>query len=627
MNSQFSFATESLFPIMFAINLMFGLVLFTVFRREDNNAVLFWMSACFVFCLGGLLISTRNYLPVVIGYSLSNSLILLSHYLNLRSIEIFNYGKSRRYLWAELFCIIYGLGFIFIKQKNSPELVASYVSICNFVFQIWIFIKLISMRGFALNKFSNLIAYCYLVGSLIWLLRLYLSKVYSFGESTDPGFANWLTLLTLVLILLLRHFFFLALLLTKSSQQLNNISELIHEKDQLMIELAHEKSVAELANKAKGQFLANVSHEVRTPLHGLIGMVSILLKSTMTEEIKKSLDKVLYSSKALLFILNDILEFSKIDAGIVKIHNEPFVVKNLLNDVVDFFSIPIASKNIDLRLEIDPSIPHDVKGDFYKLRQVLFNLIGNSIKFTETGYVMVKARLDHLDGQWVTFTLMVIDTGIGISPNDIEEIFKPFNQIDNTNTRKYDGIGLGLSISQSILKNMGSELVMKSQQNIGTEASFQLRLERSLMIESKPPLLKNQQITSVSFNFSSLEGHHILVVEDNLINIEVLRQYLNFLKIKVDCVTDGLLCLDALQNHQYDLILMDIQIPNLDGIQTTKKIRAMNQFTDIPIIGLSAGFAKKDREIGLESGMNDFLVKPFEVEDLAKLLMRYIKQS
>ncbi len=611
--------------MMVAINVMFGLVLATLFRREDNRAVFFWMMACFSFCIGALLISTRNNLPVVIGYSISNCLILLSHYLNFRSIEIFNNGKSPRYLWAELFCILYGLGFIFLKEKNSPELIASYVGICNMVFQFWIFIKLFSMRGFAPNKFSNLIGYCYLVGSLIWLLRLVLSNLYGFGESSDPGFANWLTLLILVLIVLLRHFFFLALLLTKSTEQLNNIGLLVKEKDMLLQDLSLKKAEAEMANSAKSQFLANVSHEIRTPLHGLIGMVSMLLKSTMTEEIRKPLDKVLYSSKALLFILNDILEFSKIDAGIVIVHNEPFSVSNLFNEVADFFTIPTANKNIDLLVEVDSSIPHDVKGDFYKLRQVLFNLVGNAVKFTETGSVLLKARLDHLDGQWATLTMIVTDTGIGIPPKDIEEIFKPFNQIDNTNSRKYDGVGLGLSITQSLLQNMSSKLVMKSQLNIGTQASFQLRLERSSIIEPKPDALKDQQINSESLNLSPLEGRHILVVEDHLINIEVIRQYLNFLKIQVHCVTDGLQCLDALQKNTYDLILMDIQIPILDGVQTTKKIRAMYQFADIPIIGLSAGFAKKEREIALESGMNDFLVKPFEIEDLAQLLVKYIK--
>ncbi|WP_281994006.1 response regulator [Polynucleobacter sp. SHI2] len=386
-----------------------------------------------------------------------------------------------------------------------------------------------------------------------------------------------------------------------------------------------ERANVEIVNKAKGQFLANISHEIRTPLHGLIGLVSMVLKSSLSEEVRKSLDKVLYSSKALLVILNDILDFSKIEAGVIEIRNEPFKMKSLLDDTHDLFSIPAAEKGIELRFDIDPATPEVMVGDFYKLRQVLFNLVGNSIKFTHQGYVEVKVRIDQIEAETVRLTMTIKDTGFGISEKDLKAIFEPFNQLDNTNSRQYDGVGLGLPITQSILLKMGTELVMKSQPGVGTESTFAIRLginhdapNQHFTLQSTNP------VTEVSVPYKSLAGLHVLVAEDNPINIEVVRHYLNFLKIKYHIVMDGQQCLEALKNNRYDGVLMDIQMPNLDGIQATYRIRLIKELKDIPIIGLSAGVAKSDREKGLQSGMNDFLVKPFDVEELAKTLMKYL---
>ncbi len=406
-------------------------------------------------------------------------------------------------------------------------------------------------------------------------------------------------------------------------QELLNVNQLLEEKEQLVKELSEEKMKSESANVAKGHFLANVSHEIRTPLHGLIGLTSMMLKSSMSEEIRKSLDKVLYSSKALLVILNDILDFSKIEAGVIEIHNEPFKMKHLVDDVHDLFSIPATEKGLELRFDIDPATPEVMIGDFYKLRQVLFNLVGNSIKFTQQGFVEVKVRVDQREAGSLGLTMMVKDTGIGISEKDLKVIFEPFNQLDNTNSRRYDGVGLGLPITQNILLKMGSELVMKSQPGVGTESTFAIRLEINDRIPYKHRTLKAPSLEEGSnMPYASLVGRHVLVAEDNPINIEVVRQYLSFLKIESHFVTDGLQCLEALKNNRYDWVLMDIQMPNLDGVQATNQIRLIQEMKDLPIIGLSAGVAESDREKGLQSGMNDFLVKPFEVDELAKTLMK-----
>jgi len=400
---------------------------------------------------------------------------------------------------------------------------------------------------------------------------------------------------------------------------------LLVEKDQLIEVLSQEKMRSESANLAKSQFLANVSHEIRTPLHGLIGLTSMTLKSSMSEDIRKSLDKVLYSSKALLVILNDILDFSKIEAGVIEINNEPFKMKHLMDDIKDLFSISATEKDIELRFDIDPATPEVMIGDFYKLRQVLFNLVGNSIKFTQQGYVEVRVRIDQIEAESVRVTMTVKDTGIGISEKDLKVIFEPFNQLDNTNSRRYDGVGLGLPITKNLLLKMGSELMMKSQPVVGSESTFAILLGINDRIPYKHRTLQASSLKEESsLPYELLAGRHVLVAEDNQINIEVLRQYLHFLKIESHFVTDGLQCLEVLKNNRYDGVLMDIQMPNLDGLQATYQIRLMEGVKDIPIIGLSAGVAESDREKGLQSGMNDFLAKPFEVEDLAKTLMKYL---
>jgi CheY-like chemotaxis protein len=344
----------------------------------------------------------------------------------------------------------------------------------------------------------------------------------------------------------------------------------------------------------------------------------------MSNDIRKSLDKVLYSSKALLIILNDILDFSKVDAGKYDIVNDPFKIKTIFDDTADLFLNPASEKNIEIQFHIDKNMPPDLLGDFYKLRQVIFNLVGNAIKFTEQGSIQVRAEVDCIENNVVNVTIRVIDTGIGISEDNLKNIYEPFHQIDNSNTRKYDGVGLGISICQNILRNMGSHLKMRSQLHVGTDASFQLRLEVQSNSETiiQPVVLSSLDDDQEALK--AIPNKRILVAEDNSINLDVIRHYLEFLSIGFTLVTNGDQCIEELQRNQYDLVLMDIQMPILDGIQATQKIRQLDQIKSIPIIGLSAGVRENEREICFQSGMNDFLGKPFEIEDLAKILRKHL---
>ena len=623
-NGQLMFATETLFPVLFIINLMFGILLLILFKKKNNYSAKYWIWACFSFCVGSFLIAARNYLPMFIGYILANFLLSYSHYLCYQSVEHFNKGKNVDNLGMKLFCAVYALGYSYVVMNDLTEYVGTYAGVANFILQFWIFIKIYKMRSIEVNQFSNVIAFCYLATSLVWFGRAFISLFYKLQMYGDHSFWDWMTLTVITMLILLKHFLYGAMQLTKSSENLSSVEELLKERESLISQLQVEKLNAEKANAAKSQFLANVSHEIRTPLHGLIGLVSTVLKSPMSNDIRKSLDKVLYSSKALLIILNDILDFSKVDSGKYEIVNEPFKFKTLFDDTADLFISATSEKNIRIQLHIDENLPPNLLGDFYKLRQVIFNLVGNAIKFTEQGSIQVRAEVDRIENNEVNLTIRVIDTGIGISEDNLKKIYEPFHQIDNSNTRKYDGVGLGISICQNILRNMGSHLEMRSQLHVGTEASFQLSLEIQSNSESiiQPVVLSSLDDDQEALN--AIPNKRILVAEDNSINLDVIRHYLGYLNVEFALVTNGEQCIEELKRNQYDLVLMDIQMPILDGIQATKKIRQLNQIKAIPIIGLSAGVGENEREICFQSGMNDFLGKPFEIEDLAKILRKYL---
>ena len=353
-----------------------------------------------------------------------------------------------------------------------------------------------------------------------------------------------------------------------------------------------------------------------------------MLRSPLSEEVKKSLDKALYSSKTLLHVLNDILNFSKIDAGVDEVRAESFTIKQLFDDVSDLFLIAAADKNIQLRFDLDARIPENLIGDFFKLRQVLFNLVGNATKFTPHGFIEVKAHLEQINDQLVSIIISVKDSGVGISAENLQEVFQPFRQLDNTSSRNHDGVGLGLAIVKKILSLMDSELVLKSQPGIGTEASFIFKLPMAQNaskehLELKPHPQDSELNVLSQDSFANLR---LLVAEDNLINVEVLRHYLEFLKINAHFVSDGQACIEELQRNFYDMVLMDIQMPKLDGVAATQQIRMIQAFKEIPIIGLSASIGLEDREKSIRGGMNDYLVKPFEIDDLSKMILKYIKK-
>ena len=394
------------------------------------------------------------------------------------------------------------------------------------------------------------------------------------------------------------------------------------------IELSSAKLRAEVASHAKSQFLATMSHEIRTPLNGIIGTSSLALQQSLTEEVTKYFETISVSSNALLTILNQILEFSKIEANKVVIMNELFDLNQLLNHVNNLFYSSCQLKNIDLILDLDKKIPQQLIGDVKKIQQVLFNLVGNAIKFTNSGSITIKTQFNGIHHQYVDFSISIIDTGMGISQEDFIRILKPFEQLDTQISRKFGGTGLGLSISQEILFLMNSRLQMESSLGKGSNFSFHLNLEfidqqiTSLNSVNEPII--TAQTPVMHHNFS---GMNILIVEDNEINLQIVSQILQMVHANVFLTRNGLECLDLLLKDSIDIILMDVQMPHMDGLDATKMIRSMDKFKHLPIIGLSAGVLKQEQVDCLKAGMSDFIAKPFTVYDLLSTINPWLNKS
>lgn len=386
------------------------------------------------------------------------------------------------------------------------------------------------------------------------------------------------------------------------------------------ISLQKEKERADIANQAKSQFLATMSHEIRTPLNGIIGLSSIAMQQPMSKELDEYLKLIHQSSSSLLRILNEILDFSKLEVQQLKIQNAPFQLEKIFNEAKGLFTPSAKIKNIFLHLELDSAIENCLIGDEIRIKQVLFNLIGNAIKFTSQGGITIQTKLNGTVDDYVDFSVTVKDTGIGINREDIPKIMRPFEQADSSFSRKYGGTGLGLSISQQLLKLMESSLQIDSELGQGTSMHFHLWLKKANDIEKKtleiPPMPLPLIRDSRSGNLASivnLNRKKILVVDDNPTNSTLMLKLIEFANGQSFSCNNGIECLEFLKKNTVDLILMDIQMPIMDGFEATREIRKLDMFKTIPIIGVSAGITLESRETSISSGMNTFIPKPIDL--------------
>lgn len=410
-----------------------------------------------------------------------------------------------------------------------------------------------------------------------------------------------------------------------------NASRDIGERKRLQQALTQAKESAEHAAALKSRFLANMSHEIRTPMNGIIGLTQLSLEQPMNAELKGFLEKILLSAQTLLGILNDILDLSKIEAGHMLIEQLPFDLTDMLSNVQNLLGARAREKGLLFEFNIDPKIPNRLLGDALRLQQILINLAGNAVKFTLQGYVRIGVQVLQQNTERVYLRFSVSDSGIGIPSEKLEKLFIPFNQLDDSISRRFGGTGLGLTISNDLLKLMQSQLEVESQIGKGSLFSFSLWLAlapRALAAAHPQSNVNFSKANSLSTILQDsnrpLAGLKMLVAEDNAINQLVISKFLGLMAIEFAVVNNGQEAITALETQAFDVVLMDVGMPVMDGREATRLIRQNSKYANLPIIALSAGITEDERRQCLACGMNDFIGKPIDPKLFVVTISRYV---